>query len=67
MQYVRVYDDFGFLVAMMTSVMLDLIPFFVIFFMFVLFFALVIEIMGADFENQREVYPELPKFLTILI
>ncbi len=66
MQYIRVIDNFGFLVQMMTSVMLDLGPFFAIFFIFVLFFGLVIEVMGADFENQAEAYPDLPKFLIIL-
>jgi hypothetical protein len=67
MQYVRVIDNFGFLVQMMTSVFFDLVPFFAVFFIFVLFFGLVIEVMGADFDNQKDVYPGLPKFIIILI
>jgi spore maturation protein SpmA len=42
MQYVRVIDNFGFLVQMITQVFSDLGPFFVVFGMFVLFFSLVI-------------------------
>jgi len=42
MQYVRVIDNFGFLVQMITQVFFDLIPFFAVFFIFVLFFSLVI-------------------------
>jgi len=67
MQYVRVIDNFGFLVQMMTSVFFDLVPFFAVFFIFVLFFGLVIEVMGADFDNQKDKYPGLPKFVIILI
>lgn len=69
-QYVRVIDNFGFLVQMIISVFTDLVPFFVIFAVFVLLFSLVIEIMGADIDSYGDdgaVYIGLPKFAKIMI
>jgi hypothetical protein len=70
LQYVRVIDNFGFLVQMIISVFSDLLPFFVIFFVFVILFSLVIEIMGADFASYSDdgaVYIGVSKFLKIFI
>jgi len=55
---------------MIISVFTDLVPFFVIFAVFVLLFSLVIEIMGADIDSYGDdgaVYIGLPKFAKIMI
>jgi hypothetical protein len=55
---------------MIISVFADLVPFFVIFLVFVLLFSLVIEIMGADFpyyNDDGSVYVGISKFTKILI
>ena len=55
---------------MIISVFTDLVPFFVIFAVFVLLFSLVIEIMGADISDYGDngaVYIGLPKFAKIMI
>jgi hypothetical protein len=55
---------------MIISVFSDLVPFFVIFIVFVLLFSLVIEIMGADFDDYNEdgaVYIGISKFTKICV
>jgi hypothetical protein len=55
---------------MIISVFSDLVPFFVIFLVFVLVFSLVIEIMGADFADYGDdgaTYIGVSKFVKICI
>ena len=53
LQFLRYHDDFSFLVSMITHVLLELIPFFTIFLMFILLFAIINIIMEADFDQSE--------------
>ena len=61
----RFHDDFSFLVSMITHVFIDLIPFLTVFSMYVFLFTIINIIMEADFDDED--YPDLPRFLRILI
>lgn len=61
----RFHDDFSFLVSMITHVFIDLIPFLTVFTMYVFLFTIINIIMEADFDDED--YPDLPRFLRILI
>ena len=61
----RYHDEFSFLVSMITHVFLDLIPFFTVFFMYILLFSIINIIMEADFGTDD--YADLPRYMRILI
>ena len=61
----RFHDDFSFLVSMITHVFIDLIPFLTVFSMYVFLLTIINIIMEADFDDED--YPDLPRFLRILI
>jgi hypothetical protein len=50
---------------MITHVFIDLIPFLTVFSMYVFLFTIINIIMEADFDDED--YPDLPRFLRILI
>jgi hypothetical protein len=61
----RYHDEFSFLVSMITHVFLDLIPFFTVFFMYILLFSIINIILEADFEDED--YDDVPRYMRILI
>jgi hypothetical protein len=61
----RYHDEFSFLVSMITHVFLDLIPFFTVFFMYILLFSIINIIMEADFDDDG--YDDVPRYMRILI
>jgi hypothetical protein len=61
----RYHDEFSFLVSMITHVFLDLIPFFTVFFMYILLFSIINIIMEADFGDDG--YDDVPRYMRILI
>ena len=50
---------------MITHVLLELIPFFTIFVMYILVFTIINIVMEADFNNED--YQDVPRFLRIFI
>ena len=65
LQFLRYHDDFCFLVSMITHVLLELIPFFTIFVMYILVFTIINIVMEADFDDED--YQDVPRFLRIFI
>ena len=50
---------------MITHVFLDSIPFFTVFFMYILLFTIINIILEADFAEDD--YPDLPRFTRVLL
>jgi hypothetical protein len=65
MQFIRIFENFSFLVEMIIKVNVDLGPFLILFIIFNILFTLIIDIMGArvpfDDGNGND-YSGLPAF-----
>ena len=63
MSFVRVFEQYGFLVKMITATFSDVNNFMVFFFMFVTFFALVQIILKTEVDEENTTYSHVPNFI----
>ena len=52
MFFLRIFEQYGFLVAMVFLTLLDLIPFIAGFIISIVFFALCFHVLGADVDDE---------------
>lgn len=67
MFFVRVFEQYGFLVTMVGITINDAVPFMIFFFMFVLFFSTVVMILELNIDPLNKSYPEMLEGLRIVI
>lgn len=60
--FIRIYEDYGFLVQMVGNTMIQLIPFIVFFFMWVLFFGCQYWILRVEIDSADDDYLNLTEF-----
>lgn len=65
--FIRLFEDFGFLVQLLISCLKELIPFFILYIIFLLFFAMCFEVLRVDVDGEIEQTPALTHFQLILL
>lgn len=60
--FIRIYEEYGFLVQMVGNTVIQLIPFLVFFIMWILFFAILYWILKVEIDSGDEEYLNLPNF-----
>lgn len=63
--YLRIYDDFGFLVSMIYKTMQQLIPFLVFFFLWVFFFSMCFIILQTEIDDRF--YPAVNRDISLFL
>jgi len=59
MFFVRIFKHLGFMVRMVGTTIIDIIPFLIFICMFILYFALISRLTEVDWDPKRKTYPDL--------
>jgi hypothetical protein len=62
MYYIRIFEDFGFLVQMIILCMKDLVPFFMTYLLFLNFFSMCFIVMNCDIDGEIAGAPVLSQY-----
>lgn len=60
--FVRIYEDYGFLVQMVGMTVLELVPFMVFFSFWIIFFTVCFQTLGVQINNDDSEYPNVALF-----